>query len=65
MEESWATRFPDAGANSARVFPETPAAWRDEAEAARWDKVERVTRVVTGALEIERRDKRIGAALEA
>ncbi|HEY7852621.1 MAG TPA: class I tRNA ligase family protein, partial [Caulobacteraceae bacterium] len=65
MEEAWTTRFPDAGANSARVFPETPAAWRDEAEAERWAKVERVTRVVTGALEIERREKRIGAALEA
>jgi isoleucyl-tRNA synthetase len=28
-------------------------------------KVERVTRVVTGALEVERREKRLGAALEA
>jgi isoleucyl-tRNA synthetase len=65
MEEAWTTRFPDAGANSARVFPHTPASWQDPVEAARWAKVERVTRVVTGALEIERRDKRIGAALEA
>jgi isoleucyl-tRNA synthetase len=65
MEEAWATRFPGGGANSARVFPATPAGWRDDAEAARWARVERVTRVVTGALEIERRDKRIGAALEA
>jgi isoleucyl-tRNA synthetase len=65
MEEAWTTRFPDAGANSLREFPATPAAWRDEAEAARWAKVERVTRVVTGALEIERRDKRIGGALDA
>jgi isoleucyl-tRNA synthetase len=65
MEEAWSTRFPDAGANSARVLPETPAEWRDDAEAARWARVERVTRVVTGALEVERRDKRIGAALEA
>jgi isoleucyl-tRNA synthetase len=65
MEEAWTTRFPNAGTNSARVFPLTPADWRNEVEAARWAKVERVTRVVTGALEIERRDKRIGAALEA
>ena len=65
MEEVWGTRFPDAGSNSARVFPATPAAWQDEAEAARWVKVERVTRVVTGALEVERRDKRIGGALDA
>jgi len=64
-EEAWSTRFPDAGPNALRVFPETPAGWRDDAEAARWALVERVTRAVTGALEVERREKRIGAALEA
>jgi isoleucyl-tRNA synthetase len=48
-----------------RVIPETPAAWRNEAEAARWAKVQQVTSVVTGALEVERREKRLGAALEA
>jgi isoleucyl-tRNA synthetase len=64
-EEAWATRFPDAGPNAFRVFPPTPAEWRNDAEAERWRKVERVTRVVTGALEVERRDKRLGAALEA
>jgi len=65
LEEAWTTRYPDSGSNSLRVIPQTPAAWRDDAEADRWAKVERVTRVVTGALEIERRDKRLGAALEA
>jgi isoleucyl-tRNA synthetase len=64
-EEAWTTRFPDAGSNCLRVFPETPAAWLNEAEAARWAKVQAVTSVVTAALEIERREKRIGAALEA
>jgi isoleucyl-tRNA synthetase len=65
MEEAWAARFPNKGPNALRIFPETPAAWTNEAEAARWAKVERVTRAVTGALEVERREKRIGAALEA
>jgi isoleucyl-tRNA synthetase len=65
MEEAWQTRYPDAPANALRLFPETPAAWRDDAEAARWAKVEAVTRVVTGALEIERREKRLGGPLEA
>jgi isoleucyl-tRNA synthetase len=64
-EEAWATRFPDGGPNALRIFPETPAAWLDDEEAARWRKVERVTRVVTGALEVERREKHLGAALEA
>jgi isoleucyl-tRNA synthetase len=65
MEEAWTTRFPDAGSNVLRVIPDTPAAWANPAEADRWAKVMAVTRVVTGALEIERREKRLGSALEA
>ena len=64
-EQAWTLRFPDAGSNCLRVIPETPAAWRNDAEAARWARVEQVTRVVTSALEVERRDKRLGGALEA
>ena len=48
------------GSNCLRVIPETPADWRNDAEAARWAKVQAVLRVVTGALEVERREKRIG-----
>ncbi|OYU71292.1 MAG: isoleucine--tRNA ligase [Alphaproteobacteria bacterium PA2] len=65
MEEAWTTRYPDAVSNSLRVFPETPASWANPAEAGRWAKIQSVTSVVTGALEIERREKRMGAALEA
>ena len=65
MEEAWQTRFPGAGAGSARTFPPTPEAWRNDGEAARWARVDEVTRVVTGTLEVERRAGRIGAALEA
>ncbi|MBO9706578.1 MAG: isoleucine--tRNA ligase [Caulobacter sp.] len=65
MEEAWTTRFPEAGSNVLRVAPQTPDAWRNDAEAARWAKVEAVTSVVTAALEVERREKRIGSALEA
>jgi isoleucyl-tRNA synthetase len=70
MEEAWAARHVDAdvtnaGPNALRVFPATPAAWRDDHEAARWTRVQDVTRVVTGALEGERREKRLGGALEA
>jgi isoleucyl-tRNA synthetase len=65
MEEAWSTRFPDRGSNVLRVIPETPEAWRNEAEAARWGKVQRVLAAVTAALEVERREKRIGGALDA
>ncbi len=65
MEEAWGTRFPGAGSNSLRLIPPTPAEWENAQEAHRWSLVNHVTAVVTGALEVERREKRIGAALEA
>jgi len=46
-------------------FPETPLDWKDVDLAARWEKIFRVRRVVTGAIEVERREKRIGSSLEA
>ena len=68
-EETWQARF---GGDSAaapsvhlRQFPDVPTDWRDDALAAKWAKVRTLRRVVTGALEIERAEKRIGASLEA
>ncbi|MEO1553492.1 MAG: isoleucine--tRNA ligase, partial [Pseudomonadota bacterium] len=46
-------------------FPETPLDWKDGDLASRWDKIFRVRRVVTGAIEVERREKRIRSSLEA
>ena len=66
MEEAWAARHgEEAGSVHLRQFPETPLAWRDEALAKEWAGLRKVRRVVTGALEVERREKRIGASLEA
>jgi isoleucyl-tRNA synthetase len=65
-EEAWLSRSPsEVDSVHLHDFPPTPPAWRDEALAERWAKVRRVRRVVTGALEIERAQKRIGASLEA
>jgi len=64
-EEAWLARYPQAESVHLETFPAIPAEWRDEALAERWAKVRRVRRVVTGALEIERAQKRIGASLEA
>jgi len=56
MEEAWLTRFPQAHANALRVMPATPADWRNDAEAARWAKVQKIISVVNQALEVERRE---------
>ncbi|MDU8942759.1 isoleucine--tRNA ligase [Ovoidimarina sediminis] len=66
MEEVWLERFPgDSSSIHLTDFPDTPGDWRDEPLAAKWQKIRRVRRVVTAALEIQRRDKVIGASLEA
>jgi len=66
MEEVWLARFPSEDDSvHLRIFPETPEDWRDDALAEDWRLIRRLRRVVTGALETERREKRIGASLEA
>ncbi len=66
MEEVWLERFPgDDSSVHLQDFAETPDGWRDTALADKWAVVRRVRRVVNGALELARRDKVIGASLEA
>jgi isoleucyl-tRNA synthetase len=66
MEEVWLERFPGEGSSvHLQDMPETPADWRDDALAAKWAKVRAARRVVTAALEVQRREKVIGASLEA
>ncbi|MGE0735750.1 MAG: isoleucine--tRNA ligase [Alphaproteobacteria bacterium] len=69
-EEAWLARqatAPRPGKESVhlRVIPEIPAAWQDDALAAQWAKIRELRRVITGALELERAEKRIGSSLEA
>ena len=65
-EEAWLSRYPgEESSVHLELFPEIPASYRDEALAEKWRKVRTVRRVVTGALEVERANKRIGSSLEA
>ena len=64
-EEAWLSRKPDAVSVHLEQFPAIPEEWKNDALEAKWDKIRAVRTVVTGALEIERKDKRIGSSLEA
>ncbi|APG83618.1 isoleucine--tRNA ligase IleS [Sinorhizobium americanum] len=64
-EEAWLSRNPEAVSVHLEQFPAVPAEWRNDALAEKWRKIREVRKVVTGALEIERKDKRIGSSLEA
>ena len=66
MEEVWLERHPGEE-NSVHLIDmaETPHSWLNEDLAVKWATLRRVRRVVTGALEVERREKNIGSSLEA
>jgi isoleucyl-tRNA synthetase len=65
-EEAWLSRNPGDGKSvHLQTYPDLPADWRDDVLAEKWANVRRVRRVVTGALEIERAEKRIGSSLQA
>jgi isoleucyl-tRNA synthetase len=69
-EEAWLARpgdMPDGKAESVhlRLYPTIPAAWLDAALGEKWKTVRALRRVVTGALELERAEKRIGSSLQA
>jgi isoleucyl-tRNA synthetase len=64
-EEAWLAFRPAETSVHLATFPQGLEAGRDERLAAKWKAVRRVRAVVTGALEIERANKTIGASLEA
>lgn len=64
-EEAWERRHPGKPSVHLQQFPKTPDGWLDAGVAAKWEAVFRVRKFVTEALEVERREKRIGSSLEA
>ncbi|MBB3443105.1 isoleucine--tRNA ligase [Rhizobium sp. BK379] len=64
-EEAWLSRNPSAVSVHLEQFAPVATEWRNEALAEKWKKIRAIRSVVTGALEIERKDKRIGSSLEA
>ena len=65
-EEAWLSRFPSSGDSvHLQGFPEIPSEYYDKELADRWRRIREVRRVINGALEVERAEKRIGSSLEA
>jgi len=65
MEEAWTTRYGADESVHLQLFPTDGEDWANNALLMKWDRIRALRRVVTGALEIARRDKVIGASLEA
>jgi isoleucyl-tRNA synthetase len=64
-EEAWEQRHPGSPSIHLQQFPHTPEGWFNPSVAETWDRIFRVRKAVTEALEVERREKRIGSSLEA
>src|SRR5437763_4034047 len=66
-EEAWLARYGDNPERSVHLelFADVPPEWHDPALGERWAGLRDLRRVVTGALEVERAEKRIGSSLPA
>ena len=65
-EEAWRARNgDDVDSVHLGTFPEIPEDWRDEVLNQKWQTIRQLRRAVTGALEVERAEKRIGSSLQA
>jgi isoleucyl-tRNA synthetase len=66
-EEAWLARHGDGDASSVHLvtYAEVPSAWRDDTLGERYALIRELRRTVTGAIERERADKRIGSSLQA
>ncbi|MGV6818993.1 MAG: isoleucine--tRNA ligase [Parvularcula sp.] len=66
-EEAYLMRYGDDDSQSVHLqqMSSDTEGWRDDELAATWAELRKVRRVVTGALELARKDKEIGASLEA
>ena len=65
-EEVMQSRFPDHSESVHELeFLSADTEWLNNELFEKWEKIRSVRRVVTGAIELERKEKRIGSSLEA
>ncbi len=67
-EEAWLCRYDpedDEASVHLMLYPDMPPSWHRPEVSAKWTRVRELRRVVTGAIEVERAQKRLGSSLEA
>ncbi len=64
-EEAWGARFGEADSVHLQLFPHLPASWRDDALAAKWERIRAIRRRITIPLEEARKAGTLGASLAA
>ncbi|HQT76608.1 MAG: isoleucine--tRNA ligase [Rhodospirillales bacterium 20-64-7] len=64
-EEAWCARFGDVTSVHLEAFQTPPAAWQNDALAAKWDIIRAIRRRVTVPIEEARKANLIGSSLQA
>jgi isoleucyl-tRNA synthetase len=65
-EEAYLIRHGEAGDSiHLKTFPAMPKEWANAKLAEKWAQIRDIRRVVTGAMELARNDKKIGSSLQA
>lgn len=65
-EEAYLARHPGTdGSVHLLEYPKVPSDWKNEALSKKWEQIRDIRRVVTGAMELARNDKKIGSSLGA
>jgi len=64
-EETWGTRFPDAGSVHLLTWPEVDELWLDAELAENWETLRRLRLAVSAEIEPMRKAKEIGSSLAA
>ena len=64
-DEAWCARFGDGDSVHLQLFPTLPADWRDDALAAKWERIRERRRTATVNLEAMRQRGEIGSSLQA
>jgi isoleucyl-tRNA synthetase len=66
-EEAWLCRHGGGDGESVhlQLHPAVPARWRDDTLGLKWARIRELRRAVTGAIELERAQKRLGSSLQA
>ena len=64
-DEAWCARFGETDSVHLQLFPTLPADWRDDALAAKWERIRERRRTATVNLEAMRQRGEIGSSLQA
>jgi isoleucyl-tRNA synthetase len=66
-DEAWLARRnnPAEGSIHTQSFPKIPPTWQNDTLAQKWAEIRNLRRVVTGAMELARNEKKIGSSLQA